>query len=87
MEVDFASIQVTIVGLGLMGGSLAAALTSMTNCAKVVGVARRPSTLATAKMLRFIDEGTTDLQKGVSDADVVIIATPVRDILNKIEVP
>ena len=85
MDVDFTGIQVTIVGLGLMGGSLAAALTSMTNCARVVGVARRPASLATARMLRFIDEGTTDLQGGVSDADVVILATPVRDILAKID--
>ena len=77
--------QVTIVGLGLMGGSLAAALSSEKICRRVVGVARRPSTLTTARALRFVHEGTTDLQAGVSDADIVVLATPVQDILAKIE--
>jgi prephenate dehydrogenase len=86
MEVDFlAQAQVTIVGLGLMGGSLAAALSTVGACRKIVGVARRQVTLATARMLRFIDEGTEDLKTGVQEADLVVLATPVRDILEKIE--
>jgi prephenate dehydrogenase len=86
MEVDFlAQAQVTIVGLGLMGGSLAAALSTTRACRKVVGVARRRVTLTTARMLQFIDEGTEDLAAGVREADVVVLATPVRDILDKIE--
>ncbi|NLX43932.1 MAG: prephenate dehydrogenase [Chloroflexi bacterium] len=86
MEPGFADAQVTIVGLGLMGGSLAAALTSRGACRRVIGVARRPSTLRTALDLRFIHEGTTDLQAGVRQADLVILATPVRDILAKLEI-
>ncbi|MBN1399859.1 MAG: prephenate dehydrogenase [Anaerolineae bacterium] len=86
MEADFlAQAQVTIVGLGLMGGSLAAALSTAGACRKIVGVARRQVTLATARMLRFIDEGTEDLKAGVQEADLVVLATPVRDILEKIE--
>ena len=77
--------QVTIVGLGLMGGSLAAALSSEGACRQVVGVARRRSTLTTALALRFIHRGTTDLEEGVRHADIVILATPVSDILAKIE--
>ena len=84
MESDFSACQVTVVGLGLMGGSLAAALRSTGACRKVVGVARRSVTLTTARMLQFIDEGTTDLAKGVADADLVVLATPVRDILDKL---
>ena len=86
MEVDFSQAQVTIVGLGLMGGSLAAALSSTKACGRVVGVARRPVTLATARMLGFIDQGTEDLAEGVRHADLVVLATPVRDILDKIEI-
>ncbi|NLG50974.1 MAG: prephenate dehydrogenase [Chloroflexi bacterium] len=86
MEPGFADAQVTIVGLGLMGGSLAAALTSRRACRRVVGVARRPLTLRTALDLRLIHEGTTDLQEGVRQADLVILATPVRDILAKLEI-
>ncbi|MFH1086082.1 MAG: prephenate dehydrogenase, partial [Chloroflexota bacterium] len=85
MEAHFGAAQVTIVGLGLMGGSLAAALSAARACRKVVGVARRPVTLETARMLRLIDEGTQDLADGVAQADVVVLATPVRDILEKLD--
>ena len=76
--------QVTVVGLGLMGGSLAAALSTLGACRQVVGVARRRSTLSTALDLRFIHRGTTDLQEGVAEADIVVLATPVQDIIAKI---
>jgi len=76
--------QVTVVGLGLMGGSLAAALSTLGACRQVVGVARRRSTLTTALDLRFIHKGTTDLQEGVAEADIVVLATPVQDIIAKI---
>jgi len=84
MPFTIAEAQVTIVGLGLMGGSLAAALSTAGTCREVVGVARRRSTLATAQELRFIRKGTMDLQEGVRDADIVILATPVQDILARI---
>lgn len=76
--------QVAVVGLGLMGGSLAAALSTLGACRQVVGVARRRSTLSTALDLRFIHKGTTDLQEGVAEADIVVLATPVQDIIAKI---
>jgi prephenate dehydrogenase len=84
METDFGGARVTIVGLGLMGGSLAAALRSTGACREVVGVARRSSTVATATALRFVHRGTTDLQEGVRDADMVVLATPVGDILERV---
>ena len=80
-----AAAQVAIVGLGLMGGSLAAALSSTQACRQVVGIARRRSTLTTALDLRFIHRGTADIQEGVREADIVILATPVRDILARIK--
>jgi len=73
--------QVAVVGLGLMGGSLAAALSAARACRQVVGVARRPSTLATAQALRWIQQGHTSLEAGVREADLVVLATPVREIL------
>ena len=79
-----ADAQVAIIGLGLMGGSLAAALSSMRVCRQVVGIARRPSSLTTARSLRFIHRGTTDLAEGIREADIVVLATPVRDILEKL---
>jgi prephenate dehydrogenase len=75
--------QVTIVGLGLMGGSLAGALRG--RCRTVLGVARRQETVEAALERGLIDEGTTHLAKGVRQADVVMLATPVRVILQLLE--
>ena len=77
-----ADTQVTIVGLGLMGGSLAGALRG--KCRAVVGVARREETIETALARSLIDQGTTDLATGVRQADVVVLATPVRVILQQL---
>lgn len=82
--VPLAEAQVAIVGLGLMGGSLAAALSTRRACRRIVGIARRPSTLRTALALRIIHQGETDLAAGVREADLVVLATPVRDILARI---
>ena len=71
--------QVTIVGLGLMGGSLAGALRG--RCRAVVGVARRKDTADLATTRGLVDWGTTDLAKGVRRADVVVLAAPVRAIV------
>ena len=75
-------VQVTIVGLGLMGGSLAGALRGQ--CRTVVGVARRAEAVETALARGLIDRGTTNLASGVLEADVVVLATPVRVILRQL---
>ena len=71
--------RVAIVGLGLMGGSLAGALCG--KCRAVIGVARREETLRTALAQGLVDHGTTDLSTGIHQADVVILATPVRVVM------
>ncbi len=81
---DFTDARVAVVGLGLMGGSLAAALRAHDACREVIGVARRQSSLAMATTLRMIHRGTTDLREGVAEADLVVLCTPVGDILAKI---
>jgi prephenate dehydrogenase len=79
---ELSSAQVTIVGLGLMGASLAGALRG--KCRRVVGVARRAESIEIALARGFIDWGTTDVTEGVSEADVVVLATPVRAILRQL---
>lgn len=75
--------RVAIVGLGLMGGSLAASLRG--RCARVVGVARRKETIDQARTRGMIHEGTMDLVTGVQGADIVVLATPVRTIITQVE--
>jgi prephenate dehydrogenase len=82
MPEQLEACQVTIVGLGLMGGSLAGALHG--RCRAVVGVTRRPGALEVARSRGFVDWGTTDLAEGVRAADVVVLATPVRVILSQL---
>ena len=76
------SARVAIVGLGLMGGSLAGALRG--HCRAVIGVARRAETIEAALAHGLVDQGTTDLAHGVARADIVILATPVRVILRQV---
>jgi len=76
--------HVAIVGLGLMGGSLALALKGRALCREVVGVARRAETVREALALGAVHRATTDLAEGVSHADVIVLATPVRTILRQI---
>jgi prephenate dehydrogenase len=81
MTKSLAASRITIVGLGLMGGSLAGALKG--RCRAVVGVDARPETLAMAKARELVDE-TMDLRNAVSSADIVVLATPVRVIMDLI---
>jgi prephenate dehydrogenase len=81
MPLELRQAQVTIVGLGLMGGSLAAALKARRACRRVVGVGRREETVSQALDAGLLDEGTCDLARGVRHADMVVLATPVRTII------
>jgi prephenate dehydrogenase len=73
--------RVAIVGLGLMGGSLAAALGKRGACREVVGIARREESIEEALRRGLIHVGTCDLAEGVGQADLIVLATPVRTIL------
>ncbi|MBO2520462.1 MAG: prephenate dehydrogenase/arogenate dehydrogenase family protein [Firmicutes bacterium] len=73
--------RVSIVGVGLIGGSLGMAWKAAGAVSEVVGVARRAETIDEALALGAIDRGTLDLEEGVREADVVILAPPVRSIV------
>jgi prephenate dehydrogenase len=74
-------LTVCIVGLGLMGGSLALAWRATGWPAHVIAVNRSRPALEAALAAGAIEAGTTDLAEGVGAADVVVLATPVRTIL------
>lgn len=73
--------NVAIIGLGLMGGSLALALREKNACAKIIGVDHDETTRAQA-LARGIE--TTGELDAVARADLVILATPVRTIIRLI---
>jgi len=76
--------RVVIVGLGLMGGSLARALRERGACREVLAVTRREETVREAMRRGFIHWGTCDLAEGVGQTDLIVLATPVRTILELI---
>ncbi len=68
---------VVIVGVGLIGGSLAAALKSRKVASRVIGVGRDASRIEAARDSGLIDEATTDIATVIQDADLVVFCTPV----------
>jgi prephenate dehydrogenase len=84
MRKRLADCRIAIVGLGLMGASLAMDLTQNRICREVRGVARRTATVLDAFFSRAVDLATNDVHTGVIGADIVILATPVRTIVDQI---
>ena len=69
--------QVTIIGVGLLGGSFALSLRKSFEVDKIVGVSSRLSSAANAKRLGLIDQASDDISSAVEKADLVLIATPM----------
>lgn len=70
--------KVTIIGVGLIGGSLGLALKEKRITKRIIGVGRREESLKIALEKKEVDEVTTDQASGVRDADLVVIATPLE---------
>jgi prephenate dehydrogenase len=81
MKKRLADCRIAVVGLGLMGASLCMDLIQRRLCREVVGVARRTSTVLDAFFAGAVDQATNDLHTGVMGADIVVLATPVRTIV------
>lgn len=71
--------RVAILGLGLIGGSLAMALRN--RCKELSAVDPDPATLAMARNLGIVDRLSSDPGEVVPSADVIILAAPVGAIL------
>lgn len=76
--------QITIIGTGLIGGSLALALRKKKFAGRIVGCDRE-GTLERARMRGAIDDGTADPGEAVRGSQVVVLATPVLAICDLIE--
>jgi prephenate dehydrogenase len=72
--------RLAVVGVGLIGGSLARILREKGEVGEIVGIGRGAANLQRAVELGVIDRYEHDLKKGVADADMVFLATPVCTI-------
>jgi len=75
--------KVAIVGLGLMGGSLALALRG--KCDALYGIDTDPATLELALAKQIVDQADSDPIKLLPQADLAILATPVPAIIDFIQ--
>ncbi len=72
--------KLCIFGVGLIGGSLALALKKANYCKTIIGCSRDEAHLKRAVELGVIDSYTLDQKEAVKDADVVLLAVPIRAI-------
>lgn len=75
---------VAIVGVGLIGGSIGLALREGKLATRVIGIGRRASSLQVAKRRGAVDSTTTDLARGVAQAELVVVCTPVDQIIQRV---
>ena len=69
--------KITVIGLGLLGGSVGLAVSRSLIGVKTAGFSHRASTRAKARRLKVVDEVFDDIKASVKDADLVILATPI----------
>ncbi|HHU32344.1 MAG: prephenate dehydrogenase/arogenate dehydrogenase family protein [Zhaonellaceae bacterium] len=70
--------QISIIGLGLIGGSIGLAVKKNNPQIKVIGIDVKTDNLNLAIKRNAIDQGTTDLKTGVIESDIVFLATPIN---------
>ncbi|HEX4120844.1 MAG TPA: prephenate dehydrogenase/arogenate dehydrogenase family protein [Verrucomicrobiae bacterium] len=72
--------NISIVGAGLLGGSIALAVKHRKLASKVVAYVRSDSTLALCERLSIADVVTKDIKTAVESADLVILCTPLSQM-------
>ena len=75
---EFSCNKLVVVGVGLIGGSVAAALRRAGKVRHVVGVGRGRANIERALELKVIDEASDDIAVAVQGADLVLLAVPVQ---------
>jgi prephenate dehydrogenase len=75
---DFHSDRLVVIGVGLIGGSVAAALRRAGKVRRVVGVGRGRANVVRALELGVIDDAVEDIAAAIKGADAVLIAVPVQ---------
>ena len=77
--------KMTVIGVGLLGASLARACKERGLVEEITGYGRNRENLEKARVLKVIDHCSTDLAEAVKDADLVVLCTPVTSIIPLIQ--
>jgi len=77
--------KIAIIGVGLIGGSLALKLREKGLVRTITGIGRTIENLETAKSLGMVDSYTQDAGEGVRGADLVVVCVPVLQIAGVIK--
>ncbi len=72
--------KITIIGVGLLGGSIALAVRQRGLAAEIAGYVRNERAVADCEKFGATDYATTDLLAAVSQADLVILGTPLAQM-------
>ena len=76
--------KVTIIGVGLLGGSIGLAVKRRRLARDVAGFVRRPASSKDCERVGALDYATTDLLAAVSGADLVILCTPISQMRSRV---
>jgi len=76
--------RVAIIGVGLIGGSIGLALRRRGLAEVVIGIGRRQSSLRTARRVGAVSCTTIDIAKGVADAGLIVVCSPVAKIVEHV---
>jgi prephenate dehydrogenase len=72
--------QITLVGVGLLGGSLGQAIRRHGLARRVVGYVRRASSVAECERLGAVDRAERDLKDAIREADLIVLCTPIAQM-------
>ena len=77
--------KVTLVGVGLLGGSLGMAIRKCRLAGSLVGFVRRPASVAECERLGAVNLATLDLRRAVKGAKLIVLCTPIAQMRGLVE--
>jgi len=72
--------KITLIGVGLLGGSLGLALRKRRLAGSVVGFVRRAASVAECNRVGAVNLATRDLQRAVAGAELIVLCTPIAQM-------
>ena len=72
--------KITLVGVGLLGGSLGMAMRKRRLAGSVVGFVRRAVSVVECEGLGAVNLATLDLQRAVEGAELIVLCTPIAQM-------